>query len=231
MMKLRNHIVLLLLIIAVLGTQVSFASPDHNGFIQQVSPAWGTTDVNPYVSISVTTDTEISGSDLSKYVKLIDENGRKVSGVRVVKGSGTTFYADADYPLKPGKTYRLVYMDSIPLTSFTTATKQLVSTAGFKRKYGIKRDIALDKTFEIGFTKAMEETSLDQGSIWIENDLGEKVDATLTLASDKRSATIDPKENFAPGRMYFLKISGDAKSVSQIGLGTPIIQPFRTRHE
>lgn len=229
--KLRSRIVLLLLLIAVLGIQVSQAQSDHNGFIQQVSPAWGTIDVNPYVSISVTTDTALSSTDLSRYIKLLDAANRKVSGIRILKGSGSTFYVDADTPLKLGQTYRLVYMDSIPLTSFTTATKTLVSTTGFTRKFAVKREVPLDKTFTIGFTKPMNVNSINPASLWIENHLGEKLEANLTLSADKKSIAIDPVKEFAHGQMYFLKITGDAKSVQQVGVGTPVVQLFRTKHE
>lgn len=230
MKKLKGSIVILSLLFAVFITQSSFASTENNGFIRQVSPAWGTTDVNPYVSMTVTTDVEIRSTDLTKYVKLIDANGKKVSGVRVGKIRGSTFYVDADSALKVGQQYRLVYMDSIPLAAFTVSSENPVSTAGFNQ-HAVKRNVSFDKTFEIGFTKQMDADSLTDETIWIENDRGEKVEAVLTLSADKKVATIDPVTNFEAGRMYFLKISGDTQSSSQIGLGTPVIQPFRTVHQ
>lgn len=219
------------LLFAVFITQSSFASTENNGFIRQVSPAWGTTDVNPYVSMTVTTDVEIRSADLTKYVKLIDSKGQKVSGVRVGKIKGSTFFVDADSALKVGQQYRLIYMDSIPLASFTVSPENPVSTAGFKRKLAVKRSVPLDKTFEIGFTKPMDADSLTDETLWVENDRGEKVEAALRLSADKKTATIDPVTNFEAGRMYFLKISGDTQSSSQVGLGTPVIQPFRTVHQ
>lgn len=232
MLKLVGRVALSLLLAAVLGTQVSFATTSgNNGFIQQVTPSWGATDVNQYVSISVTTDTRLSPSDISKYIKLIDANGNTVSGVRTLSGTNSTFYVDADTPLKSGETYQLVYMDSIPLTSFTTSTQQTVLLDGFTKKYPVKREVALTKSFEIGFTRSMDSGSVNQDTVWIENDNGQQVESTLELAPDQRSVTIRPIKDLVKGHMYFLKISGEAQSTNQIGVGTPVIQLFRTKHE
>ncbi|MFM1651251.1 Ig-like domain-containing protein [Brevibacillus sp. B_LB10_24] len=226
--------IFLLMLLAVLfggiqGPLVSAAA--GSGFIRSVTPDWGAADISPYVSIEVALDTAVPEDVLRDYVSLLDPAGKPVSGVRITRGSGTSFYVDADVPLVSGQTYRLMYMDVVPLTQFTTASRPQVSLAGYAQKYDSMRDVPLNKTFEIGFTQPMLPESVSPDTIWIEDDRGGRVDVKVSLSADKQAASIAPVADFSSGRMYFLKVSGGVRSEQGVGLGTPTVLPFRTVHQ
>jgi len=201
----------------------------RSGFIRSSTPAWGENGVSLYPSIELQLDASPIAATLQKYVRLIDSQGHAIPGTVLTKWSGNRFTLDADSPLTANEHYRVMFMDVIPLASFTT-TDRTPEHDRYVKSFGTQRNVSRTKTFEIGFTQAIESNSVNTQTIWIENDRQEKIPATLALARNNREIRIRPATALKLGEMYFLIITDQIRSQNGIALGKPTIMPFRVKH-
>lgn len=188
--------------------------PSSKGFLRTISVAWGAEDVPEWRSVLITFGRSAA-----------DEVDRKKFVVRDEDGVAADVYAEAgkrndeQWAIMPlagwsnGETYT-VYYGELPLTRFTVVRKPAVSVKGYKIYGDVETDVARNKALEIRFSSRQDEREVNAKNIWLENDEGKKVKATVSLSRDKRTITVKPEKALQPASWYFLKMNLDAKQVA-----------------
>ncbi|WP_176560179.1 Ig-like domain-containing protein [Brevibacillus dissolubilis] len=202
------------------------------GFLRGSNLTYGETNVPQYRSIQLAFGTEMDGVGADQFKEqlvLLDSSGNPVSIQAVKSRSNGNIWSisSSQDAWKKGETYTLHYL-GLPIVRYTTAAQDTVSTQGFQVYGKTQKNIPLTKRFEIGMTKRMDAKSVTEANVWLEDDTGQKVPATITLSSDKRKISLQAKESLDPGAYYLVKITKGLRSETGVQLQQNWIYPFYT---
>ena len=107
---------------------------------------------------------------------------------------------------------------------------QPVVTDGFIKPFeGVEKEeqqVAADKEWTVAFSTTMKEASVNDSTVYIVNTRGDKVEADLTLSSDKKEVTIVPSEAFNSRYNYEVIVTEKLLSESGKALKQAVKLPF-----
>jgi predicted secreted protein len=93
----------------------------------------------------------------------------------------------------------------------------------------IKEDVPINKVWSIKFTQPINKSSLDNSSIYIEDDKLNIVDISLQLSEDGKVIKILPTSNYSPGHPYYLYVTNRVMATSGYSLSKPTCMTFTVK--
>jgi len=187
--------------------------PSSKGFLRAVSLDWGAEDVPELRSVLIEFGRSAAKEVDRKKFTVRDEDGQKADAHVEAGNRNEERWAIMPYTgWTKGKTYTVYYGD-LPLTRFTVARKPAVSVKGYKVYGEVETDVSMSKSLEIRFSSRQDERDVNAKKIWLENDEGKKVKASVSLSRDKRTITVKPEKDLQPASWYFVKMNLDKKQV------------------
>lgn len=95
-----------------------------------------------------------------------------------------------------------------------------------KKVLETKKDISVNKTWAITFTKELDPTTVNGENVVVSDGQGNVVAVDISYNTEKKQIVIECKEGFKSGTTYYLNLSTNLKSVQGNNLSEPIEMGF-----
>lgn len=189
--------------------------------VQSSTPEDGATDVAPQTDVTASfSEAMDSGTLNGNSVTLQHENGTNVPGTVDASGSSVTFIPDSDLEFDTQYSFTISTAAADPAgntlqapytATFTTDPGDTNPPIVTDYSYGgTQNSVLVDTEFMITFNEAMDESSLNTTSIYIEDVEGNRVPGEVEVPNNSNNPDFIPNEPLEYNTQYTLVVTGDA---------------------
>ncbi len=197
--------------------------------VQVTQPTGGTLTGTAQVSWNAS-DTD-AGSELRYSVSLSADDGQTWEPV-VLETSSTSLSLDTtDFANGQACRLRVVADDGFRSAEATSAAFRISNPPRVQWTWPPDGSSELPEAASVraGFRDAMDESTLNQGTLWLRDDSGAPVAAEVSWDEDIRQVALTAEEGLSPGVEYTATVSGSVRDVSGLAMGQDFTWSFRLR--
>jgi len=204
-------------------------SKTGTGWLKELRPLWNERNVSLTAPITLRIDAEDAAPIKKSDFSLLNGKGKQLSARVTHTGKQSeTWTIKPERSWEKGETYTLFYRN-LPLTRFTAGTGKGASLDGFEIFEPAGKEISKYKTIEIGFSKAMDNKTVTDKNVWLEDETGNRVETALSLSKDKRSLFVNPRKSLKAGTTYYVKMTTGLRSAAGVPMEKNMAYLFQTK--